>query len=112
MRYPGVGQGATLESASDSGLTSELTTQYNPDHTRATGTLGEGAASNIFRVTSVIDLDAAISLTEMGIFSQASSNTGTPTGGYMLDRALQTSVTVLAAFAVQPDFRLTIATGT
>lgn len=111
MRYHGVGTGSGAESASDTGLT-EAASSYNPSFTRATGTLTEGVSATIFRTVGNITLSATVTIGEVGLFSQASTTTGTPTGGYMLDRGVVSSETVFANFVIQSDYRLTVATGT
>lgn len=81
MKYHGIGTGAGAEGAGNTALTTEITTAYNPDNTRPTGTTVEGASANIFRTVGTITPDAAVACTEHGIFSQAATG-----GGVMIDR--------------------------
>lgn len=107
MRYHGLGGGSTPESASDSGLGSEFSGQYDPVNTRATGTLGEGDSANIFRSIGFVEVNDTVTIAEHGIFSQAAT-----TGGVMLDRTALASETIFAGFVIQCDYRLTVSTGT
>src|SRR5262245_60376473 len=43
MKFHGLGTGGTAEAATQTALVTELTTAYNPDNTRATGTTAEAA---------------------------------------------------------------------
>lgn len=81
MKYHGIGTGAGAEGAGNTALTTESTTAYNPDNTRATGTTVEGASANIYRTVGTITPDAAVACTEHGVFSQAATG-----GGVMIDR--------------------------
>lgn len=111
FRYHGIGSGSNPESVNDTALVTEAATLYSTANTRPTGTLQEGVATNIFRTISFINVTDNITITEMGIFSQASTNSGSPVGGYLLDRALVSTITAFAAFTIQSDYRLTVATG-
>ena len=106
MKYHGLGTGAAAESSSDSALQTELTTQYNPDNTRATGTLGEGASANIFRTTGTVTVDATVAITEHGVFSQAATG-----GGVLLDRSVFASVGLNATDSLQVPYELTMPAG-
>ena len=86
FRYHGMGTGNTAEASSDTALVTELTTQYTVNSTRPTGTLAE-AAANVFRSVATVTVDAAVSITEHGLFSQAA----TP-GGTLWDRTVFASV--------------------
>lgn len=83
LKYHGIGTGAVAEAVGDTALGIELTTQYNPDGTRATGNLAEGASANIFHTEGTNTLDSgAPAVTEHGVFSQAL------VGGTLLDRSV------------------------
>ncbi len=105
MKYHGIGTGGTAEAAGNSALVTELTTQLNPDNTRATGTTTE-AASNIYQTVATNTVDATVALTEHGIFSQAATG-----GGVLLDRSLFSAVNLVSGDSIQTDYRLTIASG-
>jgi len=106
FKYHGVGTGTNAESSSDTALQTELTTQYNPDSTRATGTVGEGASGNIYATTGTITVDASASITEHGVFSQAATG-----GGTLLDRSVFSAVNLAASDSLQVPYQLTIPAG-
>lgn len=83
MKYHGLGTGATAEAIGDTALVTELTTEYNPNSTRATGTTTTGATSNVYRTVATNTVDASAAITEHGIFSQAATG-----GGTLLDRSV------------------------
>jgi hypothetical protein len=106
MKYHGIGTGTNAESSSDTALQTELTTQYNPDSTRATGTQGEGASANIYRTVGTITVDASAAVTEHGVFSQAATG-----GGTLLDRSVFTVVNLTASDSLSVPYELTIPAG-
>lgn len=106
MKYHGIGTGGTAEAASQTGLVTELTTQLNPDNTRATGTLTEGASANIFRTVATNNVDSTVAITEHGVFSQAATG-----GGTMLDRSLFSAVNLSSGDGLQTQYDLTITSG-
>lgn len=105
LKFHGIGTGGTAEAASQTALVTELTTQYNPDSTRATGSLTENAA-NIFRTVAINLVDAAVAITEHGIFSQAATG-----GGTMLDRSLFSVVNLGIGDSLQSTYDLTLTSG-
>lgn len=105
MKYHGLGTGTTAEASSQSALTTELTTQYNPDNTRATGTTAENA-SNIFETVGTNTLDAAATVEEHGIFSQAATG-----GGTLWDRSLTGTQTLGNGDGLQTTYRMTATAG-
>jgi hypothetical protein len=105
FKYHGIGTGTTAEAAADAALVTELTTAYNPDSTRATGTLTE-AASNIFQTVATNNVDAAVAVTEHGIFTQAATG-----GGILLDRSVFAAVNLASGDGLQTDYRLTFTAG-
>lgn len=106
FRFHGIGTGSTAEAIGQTALVTELTTQYTPDNTRATGTLGEGASANIFRTVGTNTVDAAVSITEHGIFSQAATG-----GGTLWDRSLFTAIALASADALESTYDATFAAG-
>ena len=92
LKFHGYGTGGTAEAAGDTALVTELTTQYATDNTRPTGTTTEGASANIYRTVGTLDPDAAVAITEHGVFSQAATG-----GGTLLDRTLFSVINVAAA---------------
>ena len=104
MKYHGIGTGNTAEASSDTALVTELTTQYNPDNTRATGSLTEGASANIFRTVGTNTVDATAAVTEHGIFSAA-------TAGTLLDRSVFSVINLAASDSLQSTYDLTCTAG-
>lgn len=108
MKYHGIGTGTTAEAASQTALVTELTTQYNPDNTRATGTTIEGASANIYRTVGTNTVDAAVTINEHGIFSQAATG-----GGVMIDRSMfsGSAVGLASGDSLQSTYDLTFTSG-
>lgn len=106
LRYHGLGTGTNAEAAGDTALQTELTTQYQTDNTRPTGTLAEGASANIFRTVGTITVDAAVAATEHGIFSQAATG-----GGTLLDRSVFSVVNLANGDSLQATYELTLPSG-
>ena len=106
MRYHGLGTNATAEAAGDTALGAELSTVYNPDSTRATGTLAEGASANIYRTVATNNFDGSATITEHGIFSQAATG-----GGVLLDRSVFGGIAVVSGNSLQTTYDLTFAAG-
>jgi len=102
MKYHGLGTGTGAESNADTALGTELTTEYNPDSTRATGSLTEGASSNIFRTlgTNTLDGTPGAALREHGILSAAS-------GGTLWDRTLYSAITLFSGDSLASTYDLT-----
>ena len=105
MKYHGIGTGSTAESASETALVTELTTEYSPDNTRATGTTTENG-SNVYRTVGTNTVDATVSLREHGIFTQAATG-----GGVLLDRTLYSLITLNSGDSLQSTYDLTITSG-
>ena len=101
MRYHGLGSGFTVESIDDTALESEISSAYNPTGNRATGTLAEIDCPTTFRSVANTTVTSTVEVSEVGLFSQAST-----TGGVMLDRAVITSEVLFSNFVHQTDFRL------
>lgn len=106
FKYHALGTGTAAESASDTALQSELTTQYNPDNTRATGTLGEGSSANIFKTVGTNSFDGSAAITEHGVFNQAATG-----GGVLLDRSVFAAINVVSGDQLQSTYELTLSAG-
>lgn len=106
MKYHGVGTNSTSPVIGDTALGAESTTALNPDNTRGTGTLTEGASANVFRTVGTLTADASIAMTEWGLFSQAATG-----GGTMFDRATFNVVNLVASDTVTWTFDCTFAAG-
>lgn len=98
MKFHGIGTGATAEAVGDTALVTELTTQLNPDSTRATGTTTENAA-NIYRTVGTNVVDAAAGVTEHGVFSQAAVP-----GGILFDRSVFAVVNLASGDSLQSTY--------
>lgn len=107
LKFHGLGTGGAAEAAANTALTTELTTQYNPDNTRATGSTTE-AAANIYRTvgTNTIDVAGPVAITEHGVFSQAATG-----GGVLLDRSLFAANNLVNGDSLQTTYDLTLTSG-
>lgn len=106
MKFHGTGSGTTAESAAQTGLVTEFTTELNPNSTRGTGTTEEGPSANIYKTVGTNTYDATVAVTEHGVFSQAATG-----GGVMIDRSLFSAVNLISGDSLQTDYRLTCASG-
>lgn len=110
FKYHGIGTGTTAEAVGDTALVTELTTEYNPNSTRATGTTIEGATANVYRTvaTNTPDAAPAAAIREHGIFSQAATG-----GGTLLDRTLFASpgYTLANGEGLQTQYDMTYTAG-
>jgi hypothetical protein len=106
FKYHGIGTGSTAEAAGDTDIETELTTQYQTDNTRATGTLTEGATANIFRTVATNTVDAGVSLREHGVLTSATVGAGT-----LLDRSVYALITLSASDSLQSTYDLTLTAG-
>jgi len=102
MRNHGIGTGTTAAAETQTALVTELTTQYNPDNTRATGSLTEASAS-VFRTVGTNTVDATAAVTEWGLFSSATSGAGT-----MWSRVVFTVINLASGDSIQSTYDLTI----
>lgn len=96
LRWHGSGTGTTAESASQTGLVTEI-------GSRVQGSLGENAA-NVFQTVATISYSSTLAITEHGIFSAS-------TGGTMLDRSVFSAVNVISGDAIEFTYRLTLPSG-
>jgi hypothetical protein len=106
LKYHGVGTGTNAEAVGDTALQTESTTALNPDSTRATGSLTEGASANIFRTVGTPVFDASAAITEHGILSQAATG-----GGTLWDRSVFSAINVVSGDSIQFTYDLTISSG-
>ena len=105
MKFHGIGLGTTGAVVGDTALETELTTQYNPNSTRATGTLAE-AAANIFRTVGTNTVDAAVAATEHGILSQAATG-----GGVLWDRTVFAVINLADGDSLESTYDMTASSG-
>jgi hypothetical protein len=108
FNFHGIGTGVTAENQTQTALTTELTTEYNPDNTRDTGTQGEGATANIYQTVGSNTLDAApgAALREHGVFTQAATG-----GGTLLDRTLYAAITLGSGDTLETTYEITFTAG-
>jgi len=106
FRFHGIGTGSTAEAVGDTALVTELTTQYSPDNTRATGSLTEGASANIYRTVGTNTVDAAVGIQEHGILTQAATG-----GGTLLDRSVFSVINLANGDSLQSTYDFTINSG-
>jgi len=107
MRYHALGIDDTPgEAVGDVALQLEITTQYTPDNTRATGTLAE-AAANIFRSVATNTMsDATAAVVEHGLMSQAATG-----GGTLWDRTVFAVVNLAIGDSLQSTYEATFNSG-
>lgn len=107
MKYHAVGNGTAAESAANTALSSELTTQYSTANTRISGTMGEKSGNaNVIESTATITVSAAVAITEHGIFSTPAANSGV-----LLDRSVFAPVNLGAGESLQGTYNLTFPAG-
>lgn len=109
MKFHGYGTGSTAEASADTALVTELTTEYNPNSTRPTGTTVEGASGNIYRTVATLTPDSGTPvLREHGVFSQAATG-----GGVLFDRTVFAAVTLdsSAGDSLQTTYECTFPAG-
>jgi hypothetical protein len=107
MKYHALGTGSTAESASQTALVTELTTQYSASNTRPTGTTGEKSGdAKTYETIATITVSATVAATEHGIFSAATSGTGV-----LLDRSVFSTVNLASGESLQATYDLTFPSG-
>jgi hypothetical protein len=105
FNFHGLGTGAGAEAVANTALTTELTTQYSTDNTRPTGTQTAPAA-NQYQSVATITVDANVSITEHGLFSQAAVG-----GGTLWDRSLFTALALNSGDSIIATYIATITSG-
>jgi len=106
FKYHAFGSATAAEAVGDTALGAEYTTQYVTDNTRLTGTQ-VSAGAGIYETVATFDPDAAVTVAEHGILSQAATG-----GGTLLDRSVFTGVPLAATGdSLQATYDLTIAAG-
>src|SRR5262245_3086048 len=104
LKFHGIGTTNTDENQTDTARAAELTTVYNPDNTRATGSTTEGASANIYRTVGTNTVDGSAAIVEHGIFSQAATG-----GGTLLDRSVFSTVNLANGDSLQSTYAVTFA---
>lgn len=105
-RYHGLGTGSVAEDPTDTALTTELTTQYTPSNTRATGTFSQPTAPQSRSVATNTIETAGVAVTEHGIFNQASN-----AGGILFDKSIFSVINLAIADSLQSMYTLTATSG-
>jgi hypothetical protein len=105
FNFHGIGTGGAAEGVGNTALTTELTTQYSTDNTRPTGTQSAPAA-NQYQSVATITVDAGVSITEHGLFSQAAVP-----GGTLWDRSLFTALALNSGDSIIATYIATVTSG-
>ena len=108
FNFHGIGTGTTAPAVGNTALETELTTEYNPNSTRATGTQSQ-PTSDVYRTVATNTLDSGTpAVTEMGVLSQAATG-----GGVLLDRFTFAAVNLVGANGdgLQTTVNLTLPAG-
>jgi hypothetical protein len=106
FNFHGLGTASTAEAASQTALTTELTTEYNPNSTRVTGTQSQ-PTSDVYRSQGTNTLDSGTpTINEHGLFSASSAGT-------LWDRSLTGALPLVGTNGdgLQTTYNLTIASG-
>jgi hypothetical protein len=105
FKYHGLGTGSTGEATGDTALVTELTTEYNPDSTRATGSQTNNGAT-VYRTVGSNTLDGTpgAALREHGVFSASSAGT-------LLDRTVYAAINLSSGDTFGSTYDLTVAAG-
>lgn len=106
FKYHGFGTGTTAESTADTALVTELTTGYASANTRPTGS--QAHSTNTYTTVATLAPSADAAVTEHGIFSSASSGSGT-----LWDRTKFNAINLVAANpdSLQSTYTLTLPSG-
>lgn len=105
FKFHGFGTGTTAEAATDTGLVTELTTQYAVSSTRPTGS--QSSSSNIYTTIGTLSPGSGgtIAITEQGVFSASS-------GATLWDRSVFSAVNLVAGSdSLQVTYNLTLSAG-
>ncbi len=102
FKFHGLGTSSTAIAEADTGCGTELTTQYQTDNTRATGSQTNNGA-NIYRTVGTNTVDATVTVQEFCLMSQAATG-----GGTMWTRILTGGIALVSGDSVQTTYDLTI----
>jgi hypothetical protein len=109
LKFHGYGTGTNAEAAANTGLQTELTTEYATDNTRPTGSTTEGASANIYRTVATLSPDGAgtLAITEHMVNSQAATG-----GGTCWDRSVFSAINLTrSADSLQTTYDATFPSG-
>jgi len=102
FKFHGIGTGTTAAAEGNTACETELTTQYNPDNTRATGSQTNNGA-NIYRTVGTNTVDASVAITEFCLQSDVDVGEGT-----MWTRIVFAAVNLVSGDSLQTTYDLTI----
>jgi len=105
FNYHALGTGSTAEAVAQTTLVTELTTQYSTDNTRPTGAQSAPAA-NQYQSVATITVDAAVTITEHGLFSQAAAP-----GGTLWDRSVFAGLALNSGDSIIATYIATVTSG-
>jgi hypothetical protein len=105
FNFHGLGTGVTAEAVGQTTLVTELTTQYSTDNVRPTGAQSAPAA-NQYQSVATITVDAAVTIAEHGLFSQAAVP-----GGTLWDRSTFTGLALNSGDSIIATYIATITSG-
>lgn len=106
FKFHALGTGTNAEASGDTALQTELTTQYQTDNTRPTGSQTTGGSANIYRTVGTITVDASVAATEHGILTQAATG-----GGTLWDRSVFSVVNLASGESIQATYDATFNAG-
>jgi hypothetical protein len=109
-KFHGIGTSTTAAVVGDRALVTEITTQYQTDNVRPTGTQVKGG-TGIYTTVGTITVDAAVAATEWGLFTQAAVAAQSQPANSMLDRVVYTVVNLANGDSLQATFTLTFPNG-
>lgn len=113
MKFHGIGTGTNAEAAADTVLQTELTTQYNPDNTRATGSVATGTsgANQTYTTVGTNTVDSSVSATEHGIFNRAANGARVTATNMLLDRSVFSVISLASGDGIASTYVLTLNSG-
>lgn len=106
FKFHAIGTGTNAEASGDTALQTEITTAYQTDNTRPTGTQGTGGSSNVYRTVGTVTVDAAVACTEHGILTQAATG-----GGTLWDRSVFSVINLASGDSLQATYDATFPAG-
>jgi hypothetical protein len=110
FKFHGIGTSTTAAVVGDRALVTEITTQYQTDNVRPTGSQVKGA-TGVYSTVGTITVDAAVAATEWGLFTQAAVAAQSQPANSMLDRVVYTVVNLASGDSLQATFTLTFPNG-
>lgn len=102
FKFHGLGTSAAAAAEADTGCTTELSSQYNPDSTRATGSQANNGA-NVYRTVGTNTVDATAAVTEWCLMTQAATG-----GGTLWSRITFPTINLASGDSLQTTYDLTI----